>query len=548
MIKKLFIIISLLLFCKIISAADYQVSASDNQLAPALKENITLYLNGLEPTPGQTLSQWQQQIKIKIIQATRALGFYNPKIQIHTTLKQQKYTAAININQGPPVIINRLNFKILGQGNDDQHFIEATQQSALQLGAQLHHGHYESIKTKLSNIALSRGYFNSHWQLAEVLVNAHTNIATVNLTFNSGERYRFGKVILNQQTPARELVLAMRTFEFNEPYESHKLAQYNLALNKSQFFDNIQVFPDSDKIIKNRIPIRVNLAKKPANQLETGGGISSDDGVRSRIKWIKPWLNHYGHSLNTEIKASTTEQSLTSNYKIPIEDPIYNFANVIIGWHKIEDLDTHSEKYSLQLQRHWQLPSLWKRSAFIKVEQEDYQQGQDINKDRLIIPGLSYARTRIRGGLNPHWGDRQLMAMELSHQGWGSDVNLVKSVVISKWIRHYQFKHQFLARLDLGAIVVSDISQVPASMRFFSGGDENLRAYEYNSISPQNTQDQLTGARYKANMSLEYNYPLTENWRLATFIDFGTTTNDFSEPLKPMFRTFIYKPEHITLA
>ena len=42
----------------------------------------------------------------------------------------------------------------------------------------------------------------------------------------------------------------------------------------------------------------------------------------------------------------------------------------------------------------------------------------------------------------------------------------------------------------------------------------------------------LTGGRYLVTASLEYAYPIFEQWRLATFIDAGTSTNDFDEEIK----------------
>jgi translocation and assembly module TamA len=83
----------------------------------------------------------------------------------------------------------------------------------------------------------------------------------------------------------------------------------------------------------------------------------------------------------------------------------------------------------------------------------------------------------------------------------------------------------------VGAIGVDSIYDVPSSMRFFAGGDQSVRGYSYKSIAPKGDDNKLIGGKYLTVASLEYSYPVRPNWRIATFIDGGTATNDFSEDM-----------------
>ena len=40
------------------------------------------------------------------------------------------------------------------------------------------------------------------------------------------------------------------------------------------------------------------------------------------------------------------------------------------------------------------------------------------------------------------------------------------------------------------------------------------------------------GGKYATALSLEYDYKIAEKWRLATFVDTGISTNDYSESWK----------------
>ena len=202
------------------------------------------------------------------------------------------------------------------------------------------------------------------------------------------------------------------------------------------------------------------------------------------------------------------------------------------GEHKNSE-DTESSKYTLQGRRQWKLSSQWTRTLSLRYEAEDFRQGQQRDYTNLLLPGISFTRDRTKGGLNVTWGERGQFYLEVSDPIWGSDVRLAKIRGVGKLVRTAgeRFQHKFIARADLGAILVESIYDVPASMRFFAGGDQSIRGFSYESIAPRDEQGLLIGGRYLSVGSLEYGYLVLKDWRLAGFVDFGTATNDFSEPV-----------------
>ena len=53
-------------------------------------------------------------------------------------------------------------------------------------------------------------------------------------------------------------------------------------------------------------------------------------------------------------------------------------------------------------------------------------QGQQRFSNALIIPGISFSRTRTRGGINTTWGDKMMASFEISNEWWLSSDDLVK--------------------------------------------------------------------------------------------------------------------------
>ncbi|WP_245748867.1 autotransporter assembly complex protein TamA [Oceanisphaera psychrotolerans] len=93
-------------------------------------------------------------------------------------------------------------------------------------------------------------------------------------------------------------------------------------------------------------------------------------------------------------------------------------------------------------------------------------------------------------------------------------------------------KQRLIARAEQGAVWVEDVQELPPSLRFFTGGDMTVRGFSYQSITPVDENGDRLGAKYATALSLEYDYKVAEKWRVASFVDTGTATNDYSEDWK----------------
>ena len=222
---------------------------------------------------------------------------------------------------------------------------------------------------------------------------------------------------------------------------------------------------------------------------------------------------------------SQPEQNASIKYKVPLEDPLNNYLSYQAGVKAENDNDTQSEALTLAVQRHWgSQQSDWQRIGFLRLEQEKFTQGTDDQQTTtLLLPGLTLSRRRARGGLDINWGDKQQYTLEGATQEVVSDIDLVRISLQSKWLRSYG-KHRVFVRAELGAIATNDFSQVPSSLRYFAGGDQSVRGFALNTLSPEE-DDELTGGQYLNVASAEYSYPVSQNWRMALFTDIGNASD-----------------------
>jgi translocation and assembly module TamA len=76
-------------------------------------------------------------------------------------------------------------------------------------------------------------------------------------------------------------------------------------------------------------------------------------------------------------------------------------------------------------------------------------------------------------------------------------------------------------RGQIGTTWESDFDKLPASVRFFAGGDSSVRGYKFEELGPVDAQGKVIGGPSLITASVEYEQPLRDRWSLAFFIDSG---------------------------
>ncbi|MGI5308975.1 autotransporter assembly complex protein TamA [Rheinheimera sp. WS51] len=494
----------------------------------AVKENIELYIASVSLAQNPSSIRFRSQLEQEISTALQALGYYQSKISFSVE-GEKKQKLLIAIEPGEQVTIAVADIQITGDGQNDPDFITIINQQAPKVGESLHHGRYDGLKSAFNSLALRKGYFDASFSLNKLEVSPSLNEAYIRLHYNSGPRYLFGEVKFDDIKIDLKRLQSLVPFTPNTPYQASLLGKFNQDLSATGWFSTILVEADADaEDIKDHIvPLHVNLDLQKRNIVETGIGYSDDIGPRFQLNWHKPWLNSAGHSLTSKLQLSKVEQTIEAGYKIPLESVSTDFYQIQFGLKNKDNKDTQSRESNLVFERHWLLKSDWYRTASLRWLTEDYVQADDSGNSNLIMPGLSYSRSRSNQGKSrmPTSADRFLISMEFSDPIWLSDLRFIRLRSRIGWIKTLSSKHRVVARADAGAVLFEQVENLSPSLRFFAGGVDNLRGYSYESVSPYDEDGKLIGGRYMATASAEYQYNVKQNWWLATFFDYGSAWN-----------------------
>ncbi|MFA6687449.1 MAG: BamA/TamA family outer membrane protein [Desulfuromonas sp.] len=89
-----------------------------------------------------------------------------------------------------------------------------------------------------------------------------------------------------------------------------------------------------------------------------------------------------------------------------------------------------------------------------------------------------------------------------------------------------------LVRGELGTIQTDAFSDLPPSQRFFAGGDQSVRGYGFQELSPKNQDGDAIGGEHLAVASIEADYLVYKNFGVATFFDIGNAGSKILSDLK----------------
>lgn len=526
MIKKaLLTIVGLFAFSH---GAYADVSLTLKGIDGALEENVSAYLSSIPAKDYSTSLRFQARLDQSITEALNALGYYHAKISY--SIPEGNDELIVSIKPGLPVKVKVMDVVISGEAKGDEEFAKLIERSPLKVGKVLNQGEYDSLKSGIRNLALQRGYFNGDYKLSKLEVIPDFNEANVRLHYDSGIRYHFGPINITGSQIWENRVESMRPFEIGEPYLVSQVGEYNQNLSNTDWFSSVFVEPDLSKLDEGReLPIKVSLAPASKNQIETGLGYSTDTGVRGTLKWKKPWVSSRGHSFNTALSLSKPEQTITAGYKIPLDDVLREYYQLQFGLKHLDNRDTESLESNLAVERHWLTDGGWHKTIYVRHLYENFSQGLQDDGVQFVLPGATFSRTRVRGGNMPMWGDKQSVTIEYGDPALLSETRVLRLLGRSSWIRGIGDNHRGLLRLEGGANITDEFEKLSPSLRFFAGGDNNIRGYGYESISPVDESGALTGGKYIVSSTLEYQYRVYGNWWAATFYDIGDAFNETPE-------------------
>ncbi|WP_420800871.1 autotransporter assembly complex protein TamA [Pseudomonas cavernae] len=500
----------------------------------ALKSNVEGYVGNLAAPDEAALQRLRRSAEVQARQAAEALGYYQARIdsEVKTVEAGKPARLILHVEPGEPVRLREVTVRIEGPATRLKGF-SLPHSAQLKPGAQLNHGSYEDAKRLIQNQASRYGFFRGQFTRQRLSVDPPAGVADIELVYDSGPRYRLGAVKFAGDAPFdEELLQRMVPFQPGTPYDSELIADLYQSLQGSGYFDSVRVDAVPAQASAEAIPVDVQLTTRKPRTFGLGGGFSTDVGPRGRFNWTRHWANPQGHSYGFESELSAPRQNVGLWYDIPLDPPLTDKLRFAGGYQYEEIADTDSLSKLLKLGPEWhhRTDGGWQQVLSLKWQREEFRLGDDSGLSNLLLPGVSYAYLQSDNRLDPHNGYRLQFDVAVAKKGLLSDADVVHGNVMLKGLTTLWQRHRLLGRLQLGGTETTDYDSIPPSLRYYAGGDQSVRGYDYQSLSPQDNEGDRVGGRYMVAGSVEYQYAIAEKWRVATFVDQGNAFDSLEIP------------------
>ncbi|GGJ86036.1 outer membrane protein assembly factor [Pseudomonas matsuisoli] len=506
---------------------EVRVSPANN----ALRSNIEGYIGSLGDRNLAALERYTSTVERQAEQASQALGFYHARISSRVT-GGDNARLVLNVEPGEPVKLRNVTIRVEGPAASFKSF-QTPRSRTLRPGQPLNHGEYEGAKRAIEAQASRYGYFSGRFTQQRLVVDPAGGVADIEIVYDSGPRYLLGDVSFSGDSIFDdELLHRMVPFEPGTPYDSEIIAELYRDLQSSGYFESIRVDVTPTSAQNQRLPVDIRLAMRKPRSFDLGLGYSTDVGPRGRAGWTRHWANSKGHSYGAEMELSAPRQNVGLWYDIPLDPPITDKLRWAGGYQyeELANTDSLSKLLTFGPEWHSELPSGWTRVLSLKWQREEYRLGDDSGLSTLLMPGASYSYLKSDNKLDPRNGYRLQFAVSAAKEGLLSDTDLIHGEATIKGLTTLWGRHRFLARGQFGGNFSGEYRSVPPSLRFFAGGDQSVRGYDYQTLSPENSDGDRIGGRYMVAGSLEYQYSIAEKWRIATFVDQGNSFNSLDLP------------------
>lgn len=538
------ILLALLMFAPWVSSTSQaaEVTVEIQGISGALLDNVRAGLGielqkNAERLSEERVQRLHRRAPAEIREALQPLGYYEPQVKANLVPTANGWQASYHIDPGPAVKITVLEVRVLGADIQDAGLQALVQAFPLQEGDVLHHGHYEAGKRAFQSYMVEHGYLSGQIPIHEITVDLPSHTATVRLHIEPGPRYRFGAITIQTAEDAvapekaltPKLLRRLIPIRTGDPYSTTGLLELQSAFNDSDYFTLVDVKARRDLATDNSVPIEVRVSYPPRHRYTAGLGFGADSGLRGKLGWENRRVNRRGHRLKTEFKASQIKQSTAAEYFIPLRRARTDHIKLTASQIR-ETLDnSDSEITTLGTSRTHRIGGGWLQgwlqTEYIEYQRENFRTVNNRGDSALFLPGISWSRVSADDRIYTRRGTRWFADVRGTDPALGSDTRFVQVRLQGKAIFPVFKADRLITRGEAGLSQVGEFSKLPASLRFYTGGDLSVRGYRYNSLGPTDGGEQLLLG------SVEYEHVWNASWSSAVFYDVGNAFSDWHTAL-----------------
>lgn len=511
-----------------------KIRGVDSALVKILESALILpaALSSGETLNSRWLARYQRQLPQRVNAILEPYGYFDSQVRsVVESTTAQEVQLVVDISPAAPLRITHLTLEVRGPGAELPQLRQLVEAFPLQVGDILRQDYYESGKAALRQGAIDLGYLDAQFSRHQIVVNRSQRQVAIVLQLESGTRSRFGGTLfVGRGSYPERFLRRYLSYQPGEFFSHAQLGQTQLNLLNADLFQTIAIRPLTDQGEHDRVPVQIDLRAAPRHRLRPGIGYGTDSGARVSLSYRNLNLFHRGHELQGQLMVAEKNQSILSTHIIPDLDRLDSQTLLHVGFDR-EETDSYLTRTlfsEAEYQRSFHQGMT--AAVFVRLTQERSVISDVLEHSQLLLAGLRLGWRQMDDPFSPQRGIQGQLELQGGHDALFSDTSLMQLSGQVTLLQPLPQAWSVLMRLRGGTTWHNDsFNELPASLRFFAGGDRSVRGYSYQSLGPTDAEGAVVGGKHLLVANVELERRLTPNWGVAVFYDIGNAFDSFSD-------------------
>ena len=510
------------------------IRADNSELQPILETALVLpsALADSAQLNRRWLKRYQRQLPGLVKEALEPYGYFDSNTTSHLVEDPAGgRQLQVDIQCGEPLRITRLELDLAGPGAQLPELRRRLEDFPLQLDDVLRQDLYEQGKAQLQQAAAELGFLQADYRQHQLEVHLGERRADIRLLLDTGPRFRFGDTRFSGQGDYPQRFLRrFLAYRADDNFAYSLLGKTQLNLFDADLFQSITVRALPDQAEQERVPVEITLRPAPRHRLRPGIGYGTDTGGRVSLRYRNLNLLHRGHELQGDLLLAERQQLLLTTYVLPDMDRLDSQTLLRVGFDREETESYDNQELFAEAEYQRAFGKHLLTTLFVRMTREISEVGDDTSRAQMLLPGLRLVWRQADAGLDMQQGLHASMKLQGAREGLFADTSLVQLSGQFNLLQPLPGRFSLLLRLQGGTTWHEDpLQEVPASLRFFAGGDRSVRGYRYQSLGPADAEGNVVGGKHLLVGNLELERRLNPQWGLALFYDIGNAFDNLSD-------------------
>jgi len=410
---------------------------------------------------------------------------------------------------------------------------------------------------RMDNFYGQFGYLDTRTQLVR-RPNVTTGAIDIEFAIHESERFVVESVNIEGNTKTKSIVVLREILLApGDVFDSVRMETSRLRLENTRFFEDVDVRAEPTTI-PNRKKLKISFKEGRTGNLTFGAGYSSLERAVFYIELTQSNFDLFnrrsffqGDGQKFRLKAQIGSRS--SELVLAFEEPYLFERELNFGFQVYRQRSDYTSSYYDEIHQGFEI-YFRKRLIELVTGRLAYQLENveifnidpsvielfgDAGKTRISKMSLILERDTRNNLLTPSRGSNIQGIFEVAGGPFGGDVDYFK--LEGRMVQYFQLfepQNQVLEIVGrLGVIqaygdtdtpneLTGEEDRIPIYDRFFLGGQNTLRGFEYREVGPKTNFGEPLGGRTYGYLSIEYSADIVAPMRFALFYDMGFVNRD----------------------